>query len=54
MRRRISVLLLSSALVTFGLVGLGASPASASCIDTGIPGVPCINPCPPGPWVCTQ
>ncbi|HEX2058805.1 MAG TPA: hypothetical protein VHI71_10615 [Actinomycetota bacterium] len=54
MRRRLSVLLLSSALATVGLVGLSASPASASCIETGIPEVGCVNPCPPGPWVCTQ
>lgn len=53
MRRRIAVVLLSGVVATLGLV-FSASPASASCIDTGIPGVKCINPCPPGPWVCTQ
>ena len=54
MRRRIVVLLASSVIASFGLVGFSAGPASASSIETGIPELGCVNPCPPGPWICTQ
>ncbi|HJR46071.1 MAG TPA: hypothetical protein VJ927_10750 [Actinomycetota bacterium] len=52
MRRRLAVLLLSTALATVGLVGFSAGPAAASCIYVSDE-LPCVNPCPPGPWVCT-
>jgi hypothetical protein len=55
MRRRIVVLLLSSAIASLGLVGFSAAPASASCIEiVGLEEFGCINPCPPGPWYCTE
>ena len=43
MRRRIAVLLLSSALATFGLVGVPATPAQ-SCAEID-PAIGCIGPC---------
>jgi hypothetical protein len=52
MRRRIAVLLVSSAIASFGLIGFAATPASAYCIETGVDEIGCVWPCPPGPWVC--
>jgi hypothetical protein len=46
------VLLLASAISTFGLVGFTASPASAYCIETGVPELGCVTVCVPGPWGC--
>ncbi|MGH2807871.1 MAG: hypothetical protein ACRDKT_11420 [Actinomycetota bacterium] len=48
MRRRFVVALVMSVAATVGLVGFTATPASAYCIDTGIPGAECVWVCPPG------